>query len=292
MIPGNHPREQEAVIPELPEVETVKNGLSEVALGKVVGSVKFYRKDLREEIPVKLVKEILVGKKITEFSRRSKYILITTEKGTVLSHLGMTGAFLTRHSKKPEKEHTHFVIGLKNSKGECDLYLHYVDPRRFGRLSATKQNPYDHTYLNSLGPEPLELNPDELGDHLFKLSRKRTAPVKNFIMDAKIVVGVGNIYACESLFKAGVSPLKHSGKVTKRKFVELAKAIINTLKSAIKQGGTTIKDFQNADGGSGYFAVALQVYGRQGLPCPICKKPILQIKQAGRSSWYCKICQK
>lgn len=278
-------------MPELPEVETVKSGLEQVALGREVASIKFYRKDLREKIPQALIKRILVGEKILSFSRRSKYILINTSKGTVISHLGMTGAFLTRRSSKPEKPHTHFVITLKKAKGLDDVFLHYVDPRRFGRLSATETSAQEHPYLASLGPEPLELSSKKLAMHLFEKAKGRKVPIKNFIMDAKIVVGVGNIYACESLFKAGISPLRLAGDVEYDEMLILAKYILQTLKKAIKQGGTTIKDFQNADGGTGYFAISLKVYGRQDLPCVSCKTPISQIKQSGRSSWYCKICQ-
>jgi formamidopyrimidine-DNA glycosylase len=278
-------------LPELPEVETVKNGLAHVALDREVASVRFYRADLREIIPQHLIKRILIGQKILSFERRSKYILITTSKGTVLSHLGMTGAFLIRRSSKPEKSHTHFVIGLKKLKGKDDVFLHYVDPRRFGRLSATEESPYEHPYLANLGPEPLELTPKKLSAHLMERASGRKSPIKNFIMDAKVVVGVGNIYACESLFKSGISPLRLAGEVDPDEMLILAGYIIKILRKAIKQGGTTIKDFQNAEGGTGYFAISLKVYGRQGLPCSNCKAPIFQVKQSGRSSWYCEICQ-
>lgn len=278
-------------MPELPEVETVKNGLSRVALGSRVNFLKFYRNDLREQIPVSLINKVLKNETVTGIERRSKYILIHTRKGCVLSHLGMTGAYLVRKTKKPEKDHTHFVIGIENPNNES-AYLHYVDPRRFGRLSATLESPFEHPYLAKLGPEPLELTPKKLSTHFMLKAKRRKAPIKNFIMDAHVVVGVGNIYACESLFKSGISPLREAGNLSESEFLALSKEIIKTLKSAIKQGGTTIKDFQNAEGGTGYFAVALKVYGRQGLPCTSCKKEIIQIKQSGRSSWYCPTCQK
>ena len=278
-------------MPELPEVETVKSGLAKVIHGKKAFMLKFYRKDLREKIPQSLIRKILIGETISSLKRRSKYILLETAKGTVISHLGMTGAFLTRKSPKPEMDHTHFVMGFQDSSME-KVYLHYVDPRRFGRLSATTNDPFEHDYLRGLGPEPLELSAEELGDHLYKKSRKRVASVKSFIMDAKVLVGVGNIYACESLFKSGISPLRASGKLSKLKYYQLSREIIKTLDMAIEQGGTTVKDFQNANGGTGYFALSLKVYGRQGLSCFQCSNPIHQIRQSGRSTWYCKNCQK
>lgn len=276
-------------MPELPEVESVKNGLLSVCEGKTVVGIKFYRRDLREPIPTQLVKSVLLGEVIQDVSRRSKYILIHTAKGTVISHLGMTGAFLTRPTPKPDKKHTHFVMSLKDTQGS--VYLHFVDPRRFGRLSATLVDPLEHVFLRSLGPEPIILGAKKLAEHLFKVSRSRKVPVKNFLMDQKVVVGVGNIYACEALFSAKLSPLRHSTDVSHSEYQELAQEVVKVLKKAIKQGGSTIKDFQNADGQGGYFAVSLKVYGKHGERCQVCSRPIVRIKQSGRSSWFCEGCQ-
>lgn len=278
-------------MPELPEVETVTNGLSVVLKGGRVFSIKFYRQDLREKIPVVLVKKILVGQIIDSVVRRSKYILLGTEKGYVISHLGMTGSYLTRTTPIPQFAHTHFVIGVKSLE-HSKIFIHYVDPRRFGRLSATYEDPYAHPFLSSLGVEPLEHSSHQLGKYLYARSRKRLMSVKNFIMDAKIVVGVGNIYACESLFKAGISPLRQAGKISKSKYSKLAEQIICTLREAIKLGGSTIKDFKNSSGETGYFSQSLQVYDREGDPCCQCNEPIFKVKQTGRSTWYCRICQK
>jgi formamidopyrimidine-DNA glycosylase len=278
-------------MPELPEVETVKRAIEVLSLSNTVSYLKFYRSDLREEIPKKLIKEILLNEKIVKVSRRSKYILLETAKGTVLSHLGMTGAFLSRKTKKPEEKHTHFVIGVSsNSSSDVD-YLHYVDPRRFGRLSATSEKATEHPYLSNLGPEPLELTPTKLGEHLFTKSRNKSVAIKTFLMDPRVVVGVGNIYACESLFNTGISPVRKAKDLSREEYNSLSKSVKKILKAAIKQGGTTIKDFQNSSGGKGYFAVKLKVYGRHGQQCLQCKTPIIQVKQSGRSSWYCDTCQ-
>jgi len=276
-------------VPELPEVETICHGIDSILRGGEITSLKYYRDNLRDEIPKKELKKILDGQKVIRVFRRSKYILIETNVGFAMIHLGMTGNVLHFETKKPQLLHTHVVLSLKDANGE-DGYLHYVDPRRFGRFSFHfGENYKEHPLLKKLGPEPLECR--NLGLHLFKRSRGRKTPVKTFVMDAHNVVGVGNIYACESLFKTKISPIRLAGSLTEEEFCQLAISIKKTLRAAIKAGGTTLKDFKNTEGKSGYFAISLKVYGKGKKPCIECGNPINVIRQSGRSTFFCSFCQ-
>ena len=178
-------------MPELPEVETVRKGLEKVALGRIVFYLKFYRKDLREEIPKGLVRSILLNQRLISISRRSKYLLMSSEKGTVISHLGMTGCFLYKKTREIAEKHTHFIIGVCDENKESEGYIHYVDPRRFGRLSGALGDPLLHPYLKDLGPEPLKIGKLKLASRLYGLARNKRCKIKSFIMDQRIVVGVG-----------------------------------------------------------------------------------------------------
>lgn len=273
-------------MPELPEVETVRRGLSSICLGLTPNYIKFYREDLRDPIPTEKVRSVLLGERITGIERRSKYLIFHTAKGQVLSHLGMTGNYITRNSCEPDLKHTHYVIGFEENK---ELFVHYVDPRRFGRLGVGSQEP--HQWLSQLGPEPLQLSAEELGEHLFDSSRKKVVPVKTFLMNASVVVGVGNIYACEALFSSRISPQRKAGSISKARFLRLAANVQTILHRAIEAGGSTIKDFKSANGQAGYFAAEFNVYGRTGKPCVTCGKTLSLIKQTGRSTWFCRNCQ-
>ena len=276
-------------MPELPEVESLTRALRPLAEGRTIKKATFYRTDLREEVPKSLFNKLLVAKKIERLSRRSKYLLFHTQKGVGIFHLGMTGNILCYAEAKPKHKHTHAVFHLEK-QGEEPLYLHYVDPRRFGFISCCGQEELEnHRYFGHLGPEPLL--EARLGDFLFAASRKRKTPVKSFIMDAKVLVGVGNIYASEALFKAKIHPLTLAGQVDKKEWQRLGRAIKDTLKKAIKAGGTSFRDFKLSDGNKGYFAVSLNVYGREHKPCPACGLAICQTRISNRSTFYCQNCQ-
>jgi len=275
-------------MPELPEVECLTRAVRQVLEGGRLESAAFFRKDLRSPIPIEQFRQLLAGQRIDRVYRRSKYMLIESCKGTGVFHLGMSGQILEKGSPKPEVPHTHAVFKVHGRDGVT--YLHFVDPRRFGRIDCFAGHDLAaHASFTHLGPEPLESL--DLGDHLFRQSRNRATPVKQFIMDAQHVVGVGNIYASESLFRAGIHPQTKAGAVTRRRYGQLGLQIKATLAAAINSGGTTLRDFRTPDGHPGYFAVSLNVYDRTGEPCLKCGGEIRQIKQGGRSSFFCAICQ-
>ncbi len=270
-------------MPELPEVETTRRGLEPHLQGRRIRNVVLRRPDLRWPIPFEIVGK-LPGEKITGIRRRAKYLLIDTAAGSALLHLGMSGSLRVLPGDTRVTTHDHVDIVLDNGR-----VLRFNDPRRFGCLLW--QPPGEtHELLHDLGPEPLSDAFD--GDYLFARSRKRSAPVKTFLMDQKIVVGVGNIYAAESLFRAGISPLREAGKVSRRKYLLLADAAKNILHYAITRGGTTLRDFISPDGLPGYFEQELSVYGRGGEPCPTCGRILKEASIGQRTSVWCAHCQK
>ncbi len=271
-------------MPELPEVETTLRGLEPHVLGRRIHGVILRRPDLRWPIPPEIERE-LPGAKIAALRRRAKYLLLDTESnGSALLHLGMSGSLRVLPGDTPVRMHDHADISLDNGH-----LVRFNDPRRFGALLW--QAPGEiHPLLADLGPEPLS---DEFdGDHLFRLSRGRRAPVKTFLMDQAIVVGVGNIYAAESLFKAGISPLREAGKVSRERYQRLAEAVKETLAYAIQRGGTTLRDFISPDGAPGYFEQELLVYGRENAPCRSCGKPLRHATIGQRASVWCPRCQR
>ena len=276
-------------MPELPEVETVVRSLSETCQGCTMTGLKFYRKDIREPIPISLFRKVMLGQVIESVQRRSKYIIVTTKEGSAIFHLGMSGQLLALSEGKPQLKHTHLVMRIEGKKMGC--FLHFVDPRRFGRISAF-QGPhwYNHPYFSDLGCEPLEER--MLGKYLWSRGKKTARSIKTLLMDSKIVVGIGNIYACESLFLAGIHPERAALSLSLQDYQSIAQAAKKTLRLAIKAGGTSIKDFKNMEGKSGYFAISLNVYGRTGEQCKNCGDVIGHIKQSGRSTWFCHSCQK
>ena len=202
----------------------------------------------------------------------------------------MTGRFLFKTEDSIEASHTHVVFSIKSKNKNNLKFLHYIDPRRFGFMTYHKGELWQqHPLLSPLGVEPLECK--NLAEELWKKSRKRKTPIKNFIMDASTVVGVGNIYACEALFLASIKPTHPAGKLNKEKYSRLALSICKVLKKAIQNGGSSIKDFRTSSGENGYFQVHHNVYGKSGEPCKKCQQPIKQMKQAGRSTWFCTKCQ-
>jgi formamidopyrimidine-DNA glycosylase len=291
-------------MPELPEVECVARGLQGSLTGFKVTRIDFFRKDLRDPIPKNGIEEVLLNQSIESVGRRGKYILVRTEKGAHIIHLGMSGNLFISKSKTVQAKHTHVIYTLRD-KPRGKIFLHYVDPRRFGRLgfyplpkraSGTQGNftteVETHPWLANLGPEPLAIRASNLGKQLFAKSRSRSLGIKPFIMDHRVVTGVGNIYAAESLFRAKIHPVAKARDIDQIGYVELARAIQSVLRSAIKAGGTTIRDFRQFDGQPGYFSVNLHVYSRLNQPCVSCGSLVAQTLQAGRASYYCPTCQK
>ena len=268
-------------MPELPEVEVSRMGISPHLIGQTIKVFVFRTPKLRWDIPQELKK--LEGQVIRNISRRAKYLLIETDEGTAIVHLGMSGSLRVLDADFPPAKHDHVDLKLTNGK-----ILRYNDPRRFGAWLWSAPNE-SHVVLGHMGPEPLteEFNADYVAE---KAKGKRVA-VKQFIMDNKIVVGVGNIYANESLFKSRIHPTRPAGKLTKKEWQLLVENIKATLEIAIQQGGTTLKDFAQADGKPGYFAQELQVYGKAGEPCPECGTIIETLKIGQRNTFLCPLCQ-
>ena len=269
-------------MPELPEVETKRKCLEPLITDRIIISAHIYKKKLRWEIPSHL-KKTLKGQNIKKISRRAKYLLIHFDIGQLVVHLGMSGSVRVVQSFEPLKKHDHFELKLDNSKS-----LRFHDPRRFGSILWQKPNE-TLSLLKNLGPEPLsyEFN----NDSLFNSSIGKSRNIKSFIMDSNVVVGVGNIYASESLFLAGISPMRVAGKTSKSRFMVLTQCIKDVLTDAINNGGTTLNDFSNVDGNPGYFSQVLNVYGRDNMPCVICSGKIRRIVQNQRATYYCPKCQ-
>lgn len=269
-------------MPELPEVETTRAGLAPLITNQVVNQVILHRADLRWEMP-KHLNNTLSGHPIHQVRRRGKYLLIEFEVGTLILHLGMSGSIKVLNQTEPLVKHDHFEMQLTNGQS-----LRLNDPRRFGAVLFSEDGA--HPLLNSLGVEPLE---DEFDDHyLYQQSRNKQQNIKGFVMDSKVVVGVGNIYACESLFKAGINPKTKASRVSLQRYQKLTQVIRQTLLAAIEAGGTTLQDFAQVDGSPGYFAQTLLVYGREGESCMSCGGKIARTVQNQRSTFYCPKCQR
>lgn len=271
-------------MPELPEVETTRRGIRGHIEGQRVSKVHVRQRKLRWPVPASIGKR-LEGQTLHSVRRRGKYLLLEMDNGTLILHLGMSGNLRILPCDRPPEKHDHLDICFENGSM---LRLH--DPRRFGAALWTAQEPLTHELLRDLGPEPL--NEPFCGSYLYERSRRRKGPVKNFIMDSHIVVGVGNIYASESLFLSGIHPTRAAGKISLPRYERLADAIKTVLEKAISEGGTTLRDFVREDGRPGYFAQSLNVYGRTGQPCPSCGTPIRSITIGQRSSYYCPRCQR
>ena len=267
-------------MPELPEVETTKNGLEKLLTHKTIKQVEILNPNLRWTVDPQ-IKAYILGQTIKSFSRRGKYILFNLDKGHLMIHLGMSGKINVVDTNIPLIKHDHFLLYFNNQ------VMRFNDPRRFGSIFYLEN--LEHKLLNSLGVEPLEDSFHE--NYLYEKSRNKTQNVKAFIMDSKIVVGVGNIYACESLFETGINPKTKAYKISKQKYIYLTENIKKVLTKAIKAGGTTLQDFAKVDGKPGYFSQELSVYGREKENCYNCNGKIKRIVQNQRSTFYCPKCQ-
>ena len=270
-------------MPELPEVETTCRGIAPNITGQRITRAVVRNRRLRYPIPSNFAAAV-TGKRIHNVGRRGKYLMLACGAGTIIIHLGMSGNLrLVPGGRRPQK-HDHVDLCLSNG-----LALRFRDPRRFGLMVWTTEDPLLHPLLKDLGPEPL--NAAFNGAYLVRRARGRTVSVKQFIMDAQVVVGVGNIYANEALFIAGVHPRRAAGKVTAAEYGAIAKAIKSVLRKAITAGGTTLRDFVDEQGRSGYFYQKLQVYERAGQPCRRCSRRIETIRLGQRSTYFCPHCQ-
>lgn len=269
-------------MPELPEVEVSRQGITPFMVGETVMRVVVRNASLRWPIPSEI--QELVGLTITAVRRRAKYLLLETDWGTAILHLGMSGNLRILPHGSVAGKHDHVDIELSNGQ-----LLRLNDTRRFGCLLWTREPAEQHKLLIKLGPEPL--TEDFNGEHLYQRSRKRKIAVKQFIMDNHVVVGVGNIYANEALFSAGIHPQQAACDVNETDYQALANEIKKVLARAITQGGTTLKDFTGSDGKPGYFVQELQVYGRAGEPCRHCGGLLSEVRMGGRSTVFCPLCQ-
>ncbi|MBX3727365.1 MAG: bifunctional DNA-formamidopyrimidine glycosylase/DNA-(apurinic or apyrimidinic site) lyase [Xanthomonadales bacterium] len=270
-------------MPELPEVETTRRGVEPYVTGARVARVVLRVPALRWPIPTTLVDE-LPGQRFQAVRRRAKYLLLDTERGSVLLHLGMSGVLRVLPTGSAPGRHDHADIELVGGR-----MLRLTDPRRFGCLLWQPAGAV-HPLLAGLGPEPLSDDFD--GDRLWRASRGRSVAVKSFIMDQAVVVGVGNIYAAEALFRSGIHPLRAAGRVSRARYAVLAVAIREILAYAIQRGGTTLRDFLDPSGSPGYFEQELSVYGRAGEPCRRCGAALREVRLGNRASCYCPACQR
>jgi formamidopyrimidine-DNA glycosylase len=274
-------------LPELPEVESLTRSLRAEMVGRTFSGVKFLRADIREPIPCDEITRSVKGETVKTVERRGKYMLISTERGTVGVHLGMTGRFLSVAKDAPMEKHTHAIF-----QTTCGQEYRFIDPRRFGRLfHIAGKDVCQHPFLARLGMEPLAQS-RALARHLFDVSRTRRQAVKMFLMDHEVVVGIGNIYASETLWRAKIDPQKSASSLTLKQFELVAKHAVNVLTEAIQAGGTTFRDYRDKEGNPGYFQKNLAVYGKNSMPCGRCGTGIVKITQGARSTFFCPVCQK
>ena len=273
-------------MPELPEIEVLRRSLEPHLPGDRIVRVEVRNRELREPVAVRALVR-LAGRAILSLRRRAKYLLIDLEGGrTLVVHLGMSGRLTLAPGALPPEPHEHVALHLASGRK-----LRLRDPRRFGLVLALPTAGLERDpHFARLGAEPLD--PDFGGSTLARAAAGRRGPVKSFLMDAGVVVGVGNIYASETLFRAGVHPLRSVGRISAARWDRLAAAAVAVLRQAIAEGGTTLNDFADGEGRAGYFQVALAVYGRDGEPCIACSRPIRRLVQGGRSTYYCPVCQR
>ncbi|MBZ9567416.1 bifunctional DNA-formamidopyrimidine glycosylase/DNA-(apurinic or apyrimidinic site) lyase [Modicisalibacter tunisiensis] len=270
-------------MPELPEVETTRRGIAPYLQGREIREVIVRERRLRTPVPADL-EDALVGRQVGEPGRRAKYLTIPVGTRTLLWHLGMSGSLRIARLGDAPKKHDHVDLVVDDG-----AILRYHDPRRFGFVDWLRGDVGDDPRLARLGPEPL--SPDFDGERLYRLSRGRRLAVKPFLMDNAVVVGVGNIYAAEALFLAGIDPRRPAGRIARERYARLSEAVREVLAAAITQGGTTLRDFVSGVGEPGYFAQRLNVYGRAGEPCRRCGGELRGVTLGQRASVFCPRCQ-
>ncbi|MCW8886004.1 MAG: bifunctional DNA-formamidopyrimidine glycosylase/DNA-(apurinic or apyrimidinic site) lyase [Motiliproteus sp.] len=271
-------------MPELPEVETTRRGIEPHIRDAEIAEVVVRQPRLRWPVPEE-ISSVLPGLVVERVERRAKYLLLYTPAGVLIIHLGMSGSLRIVKTGESPAKHDHVDILFRGGQ-----VLRYTDPRRFGAVLWQPESIVGHPLLKNLGPEPLSEDFD--GERLFACSRQKKQPVKTFIMDNHVVVGVGNIYANEALFEAGVDPRKAAGRISRQRYLRLAEIIKRVLARAIEQGGATLKDFVGGDGKPGYFQQQLQVYGRGGEKCRGCQKILKEVKIGQRATVFCSQCQR
>ena len=270
-------------MPELPEVETTRRGLEPLVVGQTIRSLAVREPRLRWPVEPSLDRR-LRNRTVQALSRRGKYLLMSTSAGTLLLHLGMSGSLRFLPERREPARHDHFDLEFVSG-----AILRFNDPRRFGSLHWSA-SPAAHWLLKNLGPEPLDSEFD--GEYLWRVSRGRRVAIKTLLMNGRIVAGLGNIYANEALFRAGIHPSRPAGRVSRKRLEQLVDTVREVLREAIRAGGTTLQDFVGGDGKPGYFQLALDVYGKAGEPCVRCKRP-LRVRSIGqRATYYCANCQR
>jgi len=271
-------------MPELPEVETTRRGIEPATAGRRIIAAVVREPRLRWPVPADLGAHV-ANRRISAVRRRAKYLLLVLDEGALIVHLGMSGSLRVLPAATPVLRHDHFDLVLDS--GQC---LRFNDPRRFGSLHYTADDPLEHPLLRRLAPEPLEAAFD--GTYLARAARGRGVAIKQLLMNAAVVVGVGNIYANEALFRARIDPRRPAGRISPARLDRLCTAVKDVLSEAIVAGGTTLRDYVDPTGMPGYFRQRLYVYERAGEPCRLCRTPIRQIRQGQRSTYYCPACQR
>ena len=270
-------------MPELPEVETTRRGVAPHVIGREITRVDVYDSRLRWPVPASLP-DVLTGQTVDSLQRRSKYLLFQLSRGTLLIHLGMTGSLRIYRDPPPRKTHDHLDLRF-----DPDVTLRYRDPRRFGAVLWLGATPLSHPLLAKLGPEPFSRQFDAA--YLHSITRPRRCAIKLALMNNELVVGVGNIYANEALFRAGIRPTRAANRVSRTRLESLVQAVRDTLEEAIAAGGSTLRDYVDSAGEPGYFQLNYFVYGRAGQPCRICATPIRMLRQGARATFFCPHCQ-
>jgi formamidopyrimidine-DNA glycosylase len=271
-------------MPELPEVETTRRGIAPHATGRRIAALQVYDARLRWPVPASLP-AMVAERRIDRLDRRSKYLLFRFGADAMLVHLGMTGSLRVHTSPPPRQRHDHFDIVLDDG-----TVIRYHDPRRFGCLLWLQQPVESHPLLRDLGPEPFDAACTP--ERLFSVTKRRRAAIKLALMDNHVIVGVGNIYANESLFRAGIRPTIAAGRISRARLSRLLGEVRATLAEAIAKGGSTLRDYVDSRGEPGYFQLDYFVYDRAGEPCRVCGTPIRGVRQAGRATYYCPACQR
>ncbi len=280
-------------MPELPEIEVLKRSLEPQLVGRRFGTVRVRDPRLREPVDARRLRRHCRDREILGLRRRSKYLLVDLEGGyTLVVHLGMSGRLTLAPAETPAEAHEHLSFGvIERDRRYRRRKLRFRDPRRFGLVLSLQTRSLDgDRHFAHLGVEPL--GERFSGRLLARAAEGRRVAVKSFLMDARQVVGVGNIYACEALFRSGIHPFRAAGRISRKRWDRLGDAIVDVLGDAIRQGGTTLNDFADGDGNVGYFQVALDVYGREAEPCTLCSRPIRREILANRSTFYCPGCQR